>query len=196
MNKHGYPLPSFLSSCFPGRADLNSFDGSMFKAIAFFGTRGKNILKLLQPFHFPELQKPALLILISTQSYYLFYEVNQLTNLQKRNPVAADCPVGLLLTHVMPLSESEKGAPPVGQMQPWIKRSSALQADTLCSQPHMAACSPWEPIHSAGPSLTLRELVRLMRFRQEHESHRTVQGGFWGPLSVVKEAIMWESKAF
>lgn len=131
MNKHGYPLPSFLSSCFPGRADLYSFDGSMFKAIAFFGTRGKNILKLLQPFHFPELQKPALLILISTQSYYLFYEVNQLTNLQKRNPVAADCPVGLLLTHVMPLSESEKGAPPVGQMQPWIKRSSALQADTL-----------------------------------------------------------------
>ena len=77
-------------------------------------------------------------------------------NLEKRNLMAASCPVGLRLTHIMLLCESEKGAPSVGQMWPvleqqsWIQPSSALQLATLCAQPHMAAYSPRELIHSAG----------------------------------------------
>lgn len=108
--------------------------------------------------------------------------------------MAADCPAGLLLTHIVPVCESEKGAPSVGQRQPWMEPPSAIQLDTLCLQPHMAACSPQELIHSVGLSLTLQKLVRLMRFRQEHESHTTVPEGYWGLLSMAKEAIMCESK--
>lgn len=94
--------------------------------------------------------------------------------------MAADCPAGLLLTHIVSLCESEKGVPSMGQMQPWVQPPSALQPGTLCLQPHVAACSPQELIHSVGPSLTLQKLGRLMRFRQECESHTTVQGGYWG----------------
>lgn len=41
--------------------------------------------------------------------------------------MAAVCPAGLLLTHIMPLCESEAGAPSVGQIQP-CARGAALES--------------------------------------------------------------------
>lgn len=35
--------------------------------------------------------------------------------------MAAVCPAGLLLTHIMPLCESETGAPSVGQVHPYAR---------------------------------------------------------------------------
>lgn len=89
--------------------------------------------------------------------------------------MAAVCPAGLLLTHIMPLCKSEAGAPSVGQTRPW---AGGAELESVLSpsagQPHVAARSPRELSHSIGPSLTLQELVRLMRFQQKHESRMTV----------------------
>lgn len=136
---------------------------------------------LLQPFDSPP--SPALLILICMQYYHLVHWVKQLTNLAKRNLMAAACPAGLLRTHIMPSWESGKGASFLGAGSSPVSEKgwsqwAALQLHTLCSQPHMAACSLQVLIHSSGPSLTLQELVRLMRFQQEQKSRDCLRP--WG----------------
>lgn len=68
-----------------------------------WGLRKEIFHHLLQPYDSPQSQKPALLILISTPSHYLLDEGNQRTSPGKRNPMSAGCPVGLLLTHTVPL---------------------------------------------------------------------------------------------
>lgn len=141
-----------------------------------------------------------MLILAVTQSYCLFWEYSHLTILEK-NLLNAGGPAGLLQTYAMPLCKSGNGAPFMGLTQPCARGAEPVSAPSACQlhlvfSTHMAACSPQELVRSAGPSLTLQELVRLMRFHEEHESHRTIQEGHCGLLSVAKETITSVSKPF
>lgn len=92
------------------------------------GARGKrNSPWLLRPFHSPQSWKPDLLNLTSTQCFCLLYEGNQLTTLEKRKLMAAGRPAELLQAHSKPLCEADKGAPSLGQRQPWLEEQSWLQ---------------------------------------------------------------------
>ena len=89
---------------------------------------------------------------------------------------AAGSPAGLLLTQGMPVCEPDKGA------SSWAAAALDPAPQPLGGRPVLtppvAACSPQEPIHGRWAFLTLLELVRLMSFRRERESHVTGQGGY------------------
>ena len=104
--------------------------------------------KLFQTLHSPQSQNtPALLILICIQYYCFLYAVHQLTDVEKRNPMAAGHPAGLLLSQILLLCEAEKGALPWSRCSLYLGGRAGVSSPPPFSWTSGAHYLTWLPPH-------------------------------------------------
>lgn len=121
-NTHQHPLPSIFSSCSLDRQVfilwLSPCLKQQWEHRNAWGLRKGDTLRSCFSLSILRSGETCFVNTHLHTSCYLLHEVSQLANLEKKNLMAASCPVELLLIHTIPLCKSERGSPSVGQVQP------------------------------------------------------------------------------